>query len=95
MGHHPQDVPLPVHDPGDGVEGAVGVGRVVPVLARAVGADVAEDHPLLLLQGFQGLGIAEIVAVHVGDGDAQHLALAVLRGEEGGGGLHPQVDVLA
>ena len=81
-----------VADAGDVALGAVGVG-----LGRGVAGlvDVAEDDAALALEPVERGGIGEVVAVAVGDGDADDLALAVAAGEERVGLLDLEVHVAA
>ena len=78
MGHHAQNVAAGADDPGDVTRGAVRI-RIfadVPILGG-----VAEDDATVGLQVVQRLRIGEIVALAVGDGDAQDLACLALAGE--------------
>src|SRR5690606_23020765 len=60
VGHHAHDVAPGIGDAGDIVDRTVGV-----CLGR-----VAEDHLAVVLDGFEGVGFGEIIAVVMGDGAA-------------------------
>ena len=71
MRHQAQDVALAIADAGDGVERAVGIRRGIDA---AVGRAVAEDDLVVALEFGERGGVAEVIALGVGDGNAQHLA---------------------
>ncbi len=82
MGHHADDVASLVHDAGNVVDGAVGVGA----------ACIAEDDPAIVFQRLEGVSVGEIVAIMVRDGAGDHIALAHVAGEERGVVLHAQAN---
>ena len=92
MGHHADDVATGVADARDVVDGAVGVG-VGRTLA--VGGDVAEDDAILVMQLGEAVGLDDVVALGVGDGQAEDLAVAGRRRAGGLGGFHAEVGPLA
>ena len=89
MRHHPQDVPLGIHDASDVLRRSVGVGLRGD---SPGGVAVAKDDLPSLVQGLECRGVGVVVSFAVGDGDAEHLARRAGSGEGGGGVLHPEVD---
>ena len=67
MGHHAEDVAFAAEDAGDVAGGAVGV------------FDVAEGDAVFGFEFVEGMGIGEILAFAVGDGDAKNLAVSAAR----------------
>src|SRR5512136_335971 len=92
MGHEPEDVAPLVADAGDGLEGAVDVGRRGHL---AVGVAIAEDDLAPLFDLPEDARRSVVAPVEVGDGDAQDLALPEGPGKIGPGALDPDMDVLA
>src|SRR5690606_12467514 len=79
MGHQAQDISLPVDDPGDGVHRTVGI---FP--------GVTENDLAVLPELRQGLIVAVVIALTVGDGNADRLPGAVVPGKGEPVGLHPE-----
>ncbi len=69
MGHEPQDISVAVHDAGDVVDRAIGIGGRVDI-TRLVG--VTEKYLLIFLQVRQFLGSYEEVSFIVGDRDFEN-----------------------
>jgi hypothetical protein len=61
----------------------------------AGGRGVAEGDAVFGFERAQGLGVAEVVAFHVADGDLQHFAGGEQVGEGAVGGFDAEVDLLA
>ena len=91
MRHQAEDIALPVADSSDVVARAVGVGRLGQLSVRGT---VTEEDPMLPLQLGKGRVVAEVVALTVGDRDAQPLPGLVRSRERGIGLLDTEGDVL-
>src|SRR5258708_6951034 len=78
MRHQPQHVAALAQNSGNRV------GRAVDIPARielAVRPHIAERHPSLALQPRHGFAVGDVVALAMGDRDADHLAGVVAAGE--------------
>src|SRR5690348_18078299 len=91
MGHHAEHTAAFVADAGDVLQGPI---RVGPRRDFTLGSAVAKDDSLLAAQGVQGGLIAEVVAIHVADGNGEHLALAAAVGEGRVHAFYPDLDRL-
>src|SRR6202011_3597291 len=92
MRHHAHDVAFAIANAGDSVERAVGIRRRIEA---AVGRAITENDLAVLLEIGKSGGVADVIAVGVRDGNAQHLAGLSSRSEWRGRGLHPNVHVTA
>ena len=96
MRHQPQNGAGSAEYPGDIVHGTVRVGAVSPFFTRlAVRIDVAEGDAVFIVKALQGVVVGEIIAVMMGDGNANDLAFVIPLREWRVGGFGAQMNVLA
>jgi hypothetical protein len=70
VGHEPEDVALLVANPGDILQGAVGIGR----FGRLAGLiAITDQDPPLVMEAPEPLGIDEVVPLAMRDGDLDDL----------------------
>src|ERR1035438_2730123 len=92
VGHHAQYVSIRVENACDIAQGSIRVGFRSNFSARGC---VAKGDSVLRFQATQFLFCAEVIALHVPDGNLQHLTLDELVGEGTICGFNAQVNLLA
>ena len=92
MRHHAEDVAPAIAQAGDGLARTVGIGGGIE---RAVRRTVAEGNLIVAFQLGERSVVANVVAVSVRNGNAQHLAGAGGRSKGRRGGLNADVHVAA
>src|SRR6267143_2239241 len=92
MRHHPHDITARATDPGDVVQRTVRIGSLRNVSGWR---RITKHDAVMTIEFLQRLPIAEIVALHVTDWNAENFALAARVGERGIGNLHAHMNWFA
>src|ERR1700730_12455914 len=92
MRHHPHNIAAWARDPGDVVHGTVRIGSLGNVSRWR---RITKDDAVMTIEFLQRLPIAEIVALHVTDWNAENFALAARVRERGIGILHAHMNWFA